>query len=282
MLAANGSKHQESPIRSNFESNINSLKKTVIKHSLGKDVSGKLIQIEKDYIQMREVTLNAGVAGINLAVIFHEVERGVEELNKEIKKETNYADLKKQANHLAKLLEGFTPLLRRSEQKKFTAKKLMKRAMKFSENRFTHHKVISSCPILTDETPDFNITGPFGLIHAAVNNVLDNAIHWTSLQAEKKSSSYTAAVRVLTLLDWFKEGPAIVILDNGPGFTLSPMEAIKPFQTTRPGGMGVGLYYADKVMESIGGRILITTAEELDLPMEYCGGAVVMIFKKDK
>ena len=65
-------------------------------------------------------------------------------------------------------------------------------------------------------------------------------------------------------------------------FSSSPDEAIQPFKTTRPGGMGVGLYYADKVMETIGGRLLISTAEELDLPLGYDGAAVVLIFNKGK
>ena len=45
--------------------------------------------------------------------------------------------------------------------------------------------------------------------------------------------------------------------------------------------MGVGLYYADKVMETIGGSLLICNPDDLDLPDAYKGAAVVMIFSKE-
>ena len=46
--------------------------------------------------------------------------------------------------------------------------------------------------------------------------------------------------------------------------------------------MGVGLYYVDKVMETIGGRLLICDAKELEIADAYDGAAVVLIFKKEK
>ena len=102
------------------------------------------------------------------------------------------------------------------------------------------------------------------------------------MRSEREGKAYTPAIRIDSLINWFKEGPALVVMDNGPGFSLTPEEAILPFKTSRPGGMGVGLYYADKVMEAIGGRLHICTPEELDLPEAYQGAAVVMIFSKGK
>ncbi len=265
-----------------FAENISELRKSLKAHGLEAEVGGKVDQIESDYKQMREVTLSSGIAGINLAVIFHEVERGIDDLNESIKNSDSYDSLLKRANHLSKLLEGFTPLLRRNEQKNFSIKALSKRVLDLSQYRFKHHNIIVSCPILTDETPDFEVRGPFGLLQAALSNLIDNAIHWTNLRAENEGAGYQPAIRILTLLDWFSEGPALVVLDNGPGFSISADEAIQPFKTTRPGGMGVGLYYTDKVMETIGGRLLITSADELDFPDDLSGAAVAMIFKKGK
>jgi len=271
-------KHKPDPsVR--FTDNINDIRDRLKKHGLEKEIGGKINQIESDYQQMREVTLSTGIAGINLAVIFHEVERGVEDLNAAIKKGDSQDNLLKRSDHLTKLLEGFTPLLRRNEQKTFSIKTLAQRVINLSEHRFEHHNVTISCPIITDECSDFNVKGPFGLLQAALNNLIDNSIHWTTLKAEKEKSNYKPAIRILTLVDWFQEGPALVVADNGPGFELSPDDAVQPFKTTRPAGMGVGLYYTDKVMETIGGRLLITSAEELELPSSYSGAAVVMIFK---
>jgi len=262
-----------------FAENIESIRGSLKKHGLEKEIGGKVNQIESDYKQMRDVTLSSGIAGINLAVIFHEVERGVDELNAAIKRNDSHEVLLSRSDHLSKLLEGFTPLLRRNEQKTFSIKALAKRVLDLSEHRFQHHKITVSCPLLLDESPDFKVKGPFGLLQAALTNIVDNAIHWTKLKAEKEGSEYSPAMRLLTLTDWFKEGPALVVADNGPGFDIPPDQAVLPFKTTRSAGMGLGLYYADKVMETIGGRLIITTCDELDLPDAYSGAAIVMVFK---
>lgn len=262
-----------------FSDNIDSIRKSLKKHGLEKEIGGKVNQIESDYKQMRDVTLSSGIAGINLAVVFHEVERGVDELNSAIKRNESHEVLLNRSDHLSKLLEGFTPLLRRNESKNFSVKALVTRVHGLSEHRFRHHNVTISCPLFTDESPDFNIKAPFGLLQAALTNIIDNSIHWTTLKAEKVGSDYSPAIRVFTLLDWFKEGPALVVADNGPGFDISSDEAVMPFKSTRSAGMGLGLYYTDKVMETIGGRLIITSCSELDLPQVYSGAAVVMVFK---
>lgn len=263
-----------------FKNNIESIRKSVKTHGLEKEIGGKINQIESDYNQMRDVTLSSGMAGINLAVIFHEVERGVEELNAAIKRSDPYETLINRSEHLSNLLEGFTPLLRRNEQKTFNIKALAKRVIDLSEHRFRHHGITISCPLLTGESPDFNIKGPFGLLQAALTNLVDNAIHWTKLKSEESGDEYRPAVRLLTLKDWFKEGPALVVVDNGPGFSLTADQAILPFKTTRSAGMGLGLYYTDKVMETIGGRLIVASCDDLDLQKPYTGAAVVMVFKE--
>lgn len=280
--AKKGVKIKEKLPTQRFDENIKELKDGLIKHKLEKELGGQLQRIESDYKQMREVTLSA-VTGVNLAVIFHEVERGIIQLNSDIKKNVDYDTLRERSGHLAKLLEGFAPLLKKNGSKEFPAKILIETAIDFSRHRFTHHNIVISCPVLTNEANSFDIKGPSNLLLAAINNIIDNAIHWTVIKAEKeKNNSYKSGIQITTLTDFFKEGPAIVILDNGAGFDLSPDEAVQPFNTTRPGGMGVGLYYADQVMESIGGKIIITNSEELDLPDIYCGAAVALVFNKRK
>lgn len=280
--AKKGSQKKEKLPTQRFDENIKELKDGLAKHKLEKELGGQLQRIESDYKQMREVTLSA-VTGVNLAVIFHEVERGIVQLNSDIKKNIEYDILKERSAHLAKLLEGFAPLLKKNGSRKFPAKALIEGALDFSQHRFLHHGVITSSPLQTNEADDFEIKGPTNLLLAAVNNIVDNAIHWTGLKAEKEeNTNYKPGIQITTLTNFFKEGPAIVILDNGPGFDLPPDEAIQPFNTTRPGGMGVGLYYADQVMESIGGKLIITNTEELDLSLAYSGAAVALVFNKEK
>lgn len=265
-----------------FAEIIDEVRRSIKKHNIEEELGGKINQIESDFKQMRDVTVTSGIAGINLAVIFHEVERGVDELNESIKRTDDYTKLLKRADHLAKLLEGFAPLLRRNERKKFSMKALALRVLELTEHRFEHHNIVISCPLISGESEDFEITAPFGLLQATMNNLIDNSIHWTSLKAEKDGEPYRPGIRIESLPTFFKEGPALAILDNGPGFTMSPEQAIQPFKSDRPSGMGVGLYYVDKVMETIGGKLLICDAKELDISDAYDGAAVVLIFKKEK
>lgn len=276
-----GSKKSKVP-RKRFEENVRELRDGLIKNGLEKNLGGKLSQIEADYSQMRDVALSS-VTGVNLSVIFHEVERGIDQLNEDIKRNVDYSILSKRSEHLAKLLEGFAPLLRKNNRKTFSAKILLESALEFSKYRFEHHGIVTSCPLLVGEDEDFKISAPSNLVLASINNIIDNAIHWTGLKKETETSeSYLPAIKITTLINYFKEGPAIVIEDNGPGFDLEPDQAIKPFISTRPGGMGVGLYYVDQVMESFGGKLIITTADELDLELSHNGSAIVLIFPKDK
>jgi nitrogen fixation/metabolism regulation signal transduction histidine kinase len=137
-----------------------------------------------------------------------------------------------------------------------------------------------SIPVLTGDNSDFQITAPYGLVLASLQNLVENAIHWSRLRSEKDSKKIVPAIGIFTLVDWFDEGPALVVADNGPGFSLSPEEAVAPFVTDRPGGAGLGLYYVNMVMENIGGRLLIQTPGDLELPVAYDGAAVVLLFKK--
>lgn len=268
----------DTQLRTSFDDNIDEIKSLIEEHNLEKELSGKIEQIETEFHQMREVTMNAGLAGMNLSVIFHEVEKGIDQLNADIHRNADYDELKIRAAQLSKVLEGVTPLLKRNEHKQFSISELIKDFFNTADYRFAAHDIISSVPILTGETPDFDVKGPYGLLRGVLNNVVDNAIHWTKIKREKDGGNYKPAIRVQTLPDWFDEGPALVILDNGPGLSIPVDLAVQPFKTKRPNGMGLGLYYANQVMTSLRGRLLITTAEDLDLDGAYSGVAVVLVF----
>lgn len=264
--------------KTSFDQNIEEIKSVLKDNQLEDHLSGTIARIEKDYRDMRDVTLNAGLAGMNLSVVFHEVEKGVDQLSVDISRKLDYDDLERRAKQLSKVLEGVTPLLKNNEHKKFKISELVSEYFSTMDYRLMMHDIISSKPILTGESPDFEIKAPYGLIRGILNNVVDNAIHWLKLKNEKEGGEFQPAIRVLSLPDWFDEGPALVVLDNGPGMSLPIDMAVQPFKGKRPGGMGLGLYYADQIMMSLRGRLLITTAEELDLDGAYNGVAVALIF----
>jgi len=264
-----------------FEKVIDEVTASIKKHGLEKEIGKKVDYINSEYRRMREVALNTG-KGLNLAVIFHEVEREILTLNKAIKKGASPETLMQISEHLVSLLEGFQPLLRRNEQKTFEISKVIHNTISPMERRLKYHKIVFSAPVLTGEDNNFTITAPYGLVMASLQNLVENAMYWSRLKSEKENRGRMPAIGIFALPDWFEEGPAIVVADNGKGFSLSPEEAIKPFITERPGGAGLGLYFVNLVMENIGGKLLFMTPEELELPPAYDGAAVVLLFKSRK
>ena len=83
--------------------------------------------------------------------------------------------------------------------------------------------------------------------------------------------------------DEFEAGPAIIVADNGAGFQGDdPEHLVRPFFTRKPEGMGLGLYYANLAMELNGGQLAFPQPGEVELPREFDGAVVAMIFKAVK
>ncbi|MYA64913.1 MAG: ATP-binding protein [Gemmatimonadetes bacterium] len=237
-------------------------------------------KIERDYVGMQETLLTAGMSGLNLAVVFHEVERGVRVLHDVIVHGRDIEGAAEQARQLMHVLGGFSTVLRRDPKRRHRIRKLLDAAQQFSVLRLRHHRVRVTCPPL-NRIDDFESRFSFGLVLGALNNLLDNALYWLTVRWPGRPPDIESSERRLFLgasCD-LTEGPAIVVADNGPGFQDTPEHITRPFFTRKPDGMGLGLYYANLAMELNGGRLAFPTRQEVDVP-EWCDGALVaMVFK---
>jgi signal transduction histidine kinase len=263
-----------------FEQTVNALRKTMKKHQLEKELGPKIDVIEKEYNSLREVAMSAGAAGMNIAVIFHEVEREVRDLDAAIRNRHSEESIAQHAKHLVKLLEGFAPLLKKNRQRRVKASEILAQVKFLTERRFSLHHITFSCPVLTGEDVDFEVAGADNLYLGAIINLVDNAIHWCKKRRELDSQKRQMAIAIRTLPDWAEEGPCLAVIDTGPGFEIDFEDAVKPFVSTRAGGMGLGLYYTSLVMESQGGAVMLADISELDLPKAYDGAAVILRFRR--
>lgn len=258
------------------------LKSKKLDQSFAKDIDA----IEREFVQLRDVMTNAGVAGLNLAVIFHEVEREVDSLATALDRGLDQNRLRAQIEHLHQLLQGFAPLLRKNTTRSIFASAVVRAALMTREPRYKHHKVTLSAPILQKEQPDFKIRGASNLISGALGNLLDNAQFWARFRKERDERSAPASVLVATDWDEKSNSGFIAVIDNGPGFSIPLDRAAEAFHTTRPGGMGLGLYFAKHVMDQCGGELTIHSADELrdeiDIPKAFDGAAVVLRFGESK
>ena len=261
---------------------LQQLRAAARRHHVDDELEPLIDKVERDYDELRESMLRAGLSGVGLAVIFHEVEHGVRALCDLIEVKGEYKAVRTKARELASVLEGFADLLRKGKRRRNSLNSLVRRVRGINRVRFRKHRVRLVCPALEDDAPEVKCSFVFGLALGALNNLLDNAFYW--LRVRWPDEDVRASGRAIYLdvnLD-LADGPAIVVADTGPGLVDTPDELIRPFFSRRPEGMGLGLYYANLVMELGGGRLAFPGREEADVPSKFNGAVLTLIFPHEK
>ena len=239
-------------------------------------------RLEREYLQMQETLLAAGMSGLNLAVIFHEVDRGVRILHRVIVDRTDPEGAERQAQELVRLLEGFSSLLRRGSKRPRSARELFEHIRRINVLRFRHHDIDFICPLLESNLDGFHSSFEFSLVLAALNNLIDNSLHWLRVRWPDNASEGVPQTRKLYVgvSHDLAPGPAIVVADNGPGFQDRPELMVRPFFTRKPDGMGLGLYYASLAMELNDGQVVFPQPGEVEVPEGIDGAVTAMVFKE--
>lgn len=256
------------------------------KHKIEKEIKPVLRSIQQELNTFRDAMVSSGLAGMNLALVFHEVAHSIDRMQRKLKGKVEPEDIHREIDHLKKLLETFKPLLQRDPPRKVTMQDLVGRASGMHEDRFQRHEIVfSNWTADAEKRNDFIQLLPRGLMVGALSNAIDNAIYWTRFRKERDQRTEPGAILILSHWD-DEEGGFLVVVDNGPGFQLSKEQFARPFQSTRAGGMGLGLFYCKTVMDSIGGTLSVMDVADLrdlvDVPMVYDGTAVVFSFRNEK
>lgn len=261
---------------------VTDLKSRLKNHPEFEVIKRDLDAIEDQFEQVRDVMVGAGIAGLNLAVVFHEVERGIDALDKSTKHGEDIKVLRKHIEHIQALLHTFAPLLKKNPTKSIFASDLIEAAIEMRQHRFKVHNIVISAPILVKDEADFKLKVPANLIVGALGNLLDNSIYWTQYRRERDESKTRPAIKITTYWDETDQSGFIAVIDNGPGFMITEDDAIAPFFSRRPEGMGLGLYFSSLVMEQCGGMLTIHDMEEIrdevEVSKAYDGAAVVLRF----
>lgn len=271
------------PVMTRIEKPIQALRQELVRQGVQDKFENYVAKIEKDYQSMQETLLTAGMSGLNLAVVFHEVERGVRALYQVISEGANMDSAALQARDLMHLLDGFATLLRRDSKKRHSTGKLLKAVRTFNVLRFRHHCIQLVCPSPQNDNEKFQSRFSFGLVVGALNNLVDNALYWLRIRWPEVPEPSESPERKLYIgiSEDFEVGPAIVVADNGTGFQGDdPENLVRPFFTRKPEGMGLGLYYANLAMELNGGQLAFPDPGEVKLPEGFDGAVVALIFKE--
>lgn len=266
-----------------FGETIKELEEKIKDKNLENELKPLLLRVDKDYTEMRDIMVNSGMTGLNLGVAFHEVDREIRFINADLNSNNvDIEEVKDKVRNLIQILESLSPILRQNKNSLSSAKKVIEIAKKRNANRFVFHDVIFSCPVLTGENEDFEFKLPTNLLISAISNLIDNSIYWTRSKLDylkANNTSFKPGIYIGTDLFTF-DGPAIIIADNGPGFNIDPEYLIQPFKTKKEGGMGLGLYFADLVMNMIGGKLLFPDSLDLEIPNVYNGACIALVFPK--
>ncbi len=264
-----------------FSETVEELKKLIVKKNLQTELGAAVLKVEQDYTEMRDVMLNSGMAGLNLSIVFHELEREVRYINEDIKRGSNIELISEKVRNVMLLLDGFSPILKQQNRKAENISSIVNRVKNLSQSRLIYHNIILSSPLLSDEAEDFQVLAQTNLLVSAINNIIDNSIYWTRVKQEKTGENHKPFIYISTNTKDFN-GPTLIIGDNGDGFKLPSDELTRPFVTTRPGGMGLGLYYASMVMELAGGKILFIDPKDYELPATITGAVIALVFNNEK
>lgn len=248
--------------------------------SFEKEFKPILGRVERDYELMRDVMVQSGMSGLNLSIIFHEVDRELRYIDKKLEfqnSDTELKNIKIKIKSLVSVLDTFTPLLKTTKVDKFKISKIIKRLYEINENRFEYHKITFSSPLLYNESEDFAFKGKENLIFTSINNIIDNSIYWLGYNDDSEIRGLYITSDIVNF-----DGNALIIADNGPGFQLDGELVVQPFVSSKDESMGIGLYLANLVFESMGGQFKIIDSSEYDIPENYDGACIALIFPKNR
>ena len=273
----------DDPTTDRIEKPIRALRNELDRQGMKEKFEPYINKIEEDYRSMQVTLLSAGMSGLNLAVVFHEVERGVRALHQVITEGADIEEAARQARDLMHLLDGFAVLLRRDSKKLHNISKLVRIAKQNSALRLRHHHIALTCSLLDNDQESFQSCFAFGLVSGALGNLIDNALYWLRVRWPDIPTVNEPPQRQLYIgiSRDFEAGPALVVADNGTGFQGDdPQNLVRPFFTRKPDGMGLGLYYANLAMELNGGQLVFPQPGEVELPDEFDGAVIALIFKE--
>jgi signal transduction histidine kinase len=268
---AYGSKKSKEPVIED----LTAIRKLAEEKGLDGELTEHVNRIERQFLEIRERFLVSASAGLSLTVVIHEVEKGVEELLLAVEEEKSSRRVRELARHLADLIEGFAALARGSGSRRESASGLISKAVFNTELRLKHHHIKFETNM---KEGDFEARCSRRLIVSTIMNIVDNSIWWLRNKwgEDGRKRLYIGTSR------YPSKGGAIVIADNGPGFSDPPEYLTAPFFSRKPDGSGLGLHIADQVMKVNDGRLDFPEVGDLDLPREYEGAVVALVFKGAK
>ena len=231
-------------------------------------------KVEENYKFMYDKLVKSSSAGMGWSIYLHEIEKIIKEIEKVVKNRKESERAIKLVDHLAKLIESYSQILRKSDRTNEGLKNIIDQSLFNVEFRLKIHG-ISVVDNFSDYSLNDKVKISRNLIIATLMNIYDNSIYWLD-----RSGRVDKKIRISISEE--KEGfTSVVISDNGTGFLMSPEQMTEPMMSAR-GGMGMGLYLAKEVIEGHSGSLLsFNEYDEFFIPLEFKEGATIALCFKN-
>lgn len=230
--------------------------------------------IEKDYRLISEIYVMSSSAGLSLAIVIHEVEKIIDELIKAVEEIPSQKHIVDLVRILHKTVSDYAGIIKQSSKSKENLVEVIDQALSNIQYRIKAHK-LDIIRKYKEHNIDSIVRCNSNLIISTIINIIDNSIWWLNYDEVRMKKIF---------IDITEDHPgylSVLVADNGPGFTIPPEEAVKPFITHKPGGMGLGLHLAHEVMNALNGELVFPEADDFEIPSEFKRGAILLLaFKR--
>lgn len=271
-------------IQYDIEEPISQLNKLIEeKYNHDEDLKNRVQYVKSSYEKMRDIMLKSGMTGLNFSVTYHEILHGIDDAVRILEEGENVNLLKTVINRVSEMISSYNILLKKDSVKLYKLSELTESIVNSSKFKFKRHGInlhykLDSIKLASE--PEIKLSKQY--IAGALANIIDNAVYWMDVSCGEESTNKHLFIDIA--LDEFDSGPAIIIADNGPGFRGIPADDLTtPFFSTKPDGIGLGLYYVKNIIHMYGGDVFFgdrTKIQSINLDKKFSGAVVAIIFKK--
>jgi signal transduction histidine kinase len=244
------------------------------KKDFTREIFSSLDRIKNQYVETNRILLKGAGAGLSLSVVIHEIDKRIKELSKLVEgKSLDTVRVRVVVQGVVKLVDNYSALVASDSQKNTSIKNIIEDAIFSSEFRFDAHKV-TLVRAYTD-VEDVRLACSKNTMIGVLINLFDNSIYWLHKYEVKDKKIY------LDIRRYDDNEVGIIIADNGKGLGMDFEDAIQPFITNKPGGIGLGLHIVSEMMKTQKGRFISRGPNEVKgLPKEFKDGAIFELILK--
>ncbi|MHC9509828.1 sensor histidine kinase [Kangiella sp. M94] len=270
-----GTSASNEPVLSQIKIIQEKINEGVKDQDLKTDLLKSISKIEKDYESIAKIYMRSSSAGLSLSIVIHEIIHMISELASAIEKQPTDPHVKQLVRMLQRTAGDYADVIKQSNKNRVDLITVTRHALSTIKFRIKAHDVEIIDQYLERKNLNTTISCAKNLVTSTIINLVDNSIWWQQYARVKNK-------RILVdIVEYPEKHISLLIADNGPGFSIPPEQAVKPFISDKDGGMGLGLHLADEVMKGQKGQLIFPEPYDFDMPEEFQNGAKLLLsFRK--